>query len=121
MAGKKIKKQGAGNVIMTFTVAECGEFYSMGEYHEGIRTLEEAVSIYKKIPPERRNGIPSIGINLHTEGTESWMDTQLDVLTGNGIDVGMMRLVPELDGAPRVQEAVKALIQMFPEKEVLEL
>lgn len=125
MAGKKVKKQvkkqGAGNAIMTFTVAECGEFHSMGEYHEGIETLEEAVSIYKKMLKGRRNGIPSIGINLHTEGTESWMDTQLDVLTGSGIDVGMVRLVPELDGDPRVQEAVNALIRMFPEKEVLEL
>ena len=121
MEGKKGKKQGEGNTILTFTVAECGEFHSMGEYHEGIRTLEEAVSIYRKIPPERRNGIPSIGINLHVEGTERWMDTQLDVLTGNGIDVGMVRLVPEFNGDSRVQEAVEALIRMFPEKEVLEL
>lgn len=120
MVGKKVRKQGAGNVIITFTVAECGEFHSIGEYHEGIGTLEEAVYIYKKIPPERRNGIPSIGINLHTEGTESWMDIQLDVLTGNGIDVGMVRLVPEFNGDPRVWEAVKALIRMFPEIEVLE-
>ena len=120
MAGKEEKKQGAANVIMTFTVAECGEFHGMGEYHEGIGTLEEAVSIYKEIPPERRNGIPSIGINLHTEGTESWMDTQLDVLTGSGIDVGMVRLVPEMAKDPRVQEAVKALIRMFPGKEVIE-
>ena len=52
-------------VVLTFTVAECGEYHSLGEYHEGIRTLEEAVVIYEKIPPERMNGIPSIGINLH--------------------------------------------------------
>ena len=121
MAGKKGKRQGEGNVIMTFTVAECGEFHSMGKYHEGIGTLEEAVSIYKKIPSERGNGIPSIGINLHVEGTESWMDTQLDVLTGEGIDVGMVRLVPEFCNNLQVQEAVRALIGMFPEKEVLEL
>ena len=48
------------------------------------------------------------------------MDTQLDVLTGSGIDVGMVRLVPEMDKDPRVQEAVKALIRMFPGKEVIE-
>ena len=121
MAGKKAKEQGAGRVIMTFTVAECGEFHSMGEYHEGIRTLEEAAAIYKEIPPERRNGIPAIGINLHAEGTEKWMDAQIDVLTGEGIDAGMVRLVPEFSGNPQVQEAVKKLIGMFPEKEVLEL
>nr|WP_304430953.1 hypothetical protein [uncultured Acetatifactor sp.] len=121
MAGKKAKEQGAGRVIMTFTVAECGEFHGMGEYHEGIRTLEEAAAIYKEIPPGRRNGIPAIGINLHAEGTEKWMDAQIDVLTGEGIDAGMVRLVPEFSGNPQVQEAVKKLIGMFPEKEVLEL
>ena len=44
-------------VVLTFTVAECGEYHNLGEYHEGIRTLEEAISVYKKIPPERMNGI----------------------------------------------------------------
>ena len=50
-------------VVLTFTVAECGEYHNLGEYHEGIRTLEEAVAVYEKIPPERMNGIPAIGIN----------------------------------------------------------
>ena len=27
---------------ITFTVAECGEFHSMGEYREGIESMEEA-------------------------------------------------------------------------------
>ena len=49
------------------------------------------------------------------------MDAQIDVLTGEGIDAGMVRLVPEFSGNPQVQEAVKKLIGMFPEKEVLEL
>lgn len=120
-AAVRTGKPGTGDTILTFTVAECGEFHGMGEYHGGIKTLEEAVSIYKKIPPERRNGIPSIGVNLHREGTESWMDTQLDLLTGDGIDAGLVRLVPELDADPRVQEALEALIRMFPEKEILEL
>ena len=30
-------------VHVTFTVAECGEFHNMGEYHEGIETIEEAI------------------------------------------------------------------------------
>lgn len=106
--------------IMTFTVAECGEYHSMGGYHEGIRTLEKAVKLYKQIPPERMNGIPSIGINLHVEGTDRLEDSQADILTGEGIDVGFIKLMPEFCGNPQVQEAVKELIRLFPDKEVID-
>lgn len=68
MAGNSIKKGKAGTATLTFTVAECGEFHSLGEYHEGIKTLDEAVSIYRNIPPGRTDGVPSIGIKLHKGG-----------------------------------------------------
>ncbi len=45
---------------VTLTVAECGEFHNMGEFYENIPTVEEAVAIWKQIPPERMNGIPAI-------------------------------------------------------------
>ena len=45
MAGKNTKKQKTGSVVMTYTVAECGEFHSMGKYYENIRTLEEAAAL----------------------------------------------------------------------------
>ncbi len=118
-SGKDRKKQEAGGVTMTYTVAECGEFHSMGRYYEGIRTLEEAAALYRKM--QGGDGIPSIGINLHVEGTEKWMDSQLDVVTGEGIDMGMVRLVPEFCNCAQAREAVEAMIAMFPEKEVLEL
>ena len=31
-------------VHITFTVAECGEFHNMGEYHEGIETMSPSIS-----------------------------------------------------------------------------
>lgn len=120
MAGRKTKKQKENEVIMTFTVAECGEYHSLGEYHEEISTLEEAVRIFNMIPPERMNGIPSIGIRLHVEGTENWEDSQVDVFTGEGIDVGMFKLTPEICQYPKAQEAVKQLIKMFPDKEIID-
>ena len=58
-------------VHITFTVAECGEFHNMGEYHEGIETIEEAIKIYNAIDPSRMNGIPSIGVNMHIEGQKN--------------------------------------------------
>lgn len=108
------------DVVMTFTVAECGEYHNLGEYHEGIRTLEEAVVIYEKISPERMNGIPAIGVNLHVKGTDQVEDSQADILSGDGIDIGIISLMPEFCGNSQVQEAVKEFIRLFPDKEVID-
>lgn len=107
-------------ISITFTVAECGEYHGFGEYHEDIPTLEEAVRIFNTIPPERMNGILSIGIRLHVDGTESWEDSQVDVFTGEGIDVGMLKLTPEIYRHPKTREAVKQLMEMFPDKEIID-
>lgn len=120
MAKKKLKAGQGNNAAISYTVAECREFHSMGEYHEGIRTLEEAVSIYQGIPPERMHGIPAIGISLHVKGTEKWEDIQADILSGDEIDIGMVRLLPELGNHPQVQKAVGEIIERFPEKKMVE-
>ena len=113
-------KKKTEETIVTFTVAECGEYHNLGEYHEGIRTLGEAVRLYQQIPPERMNGIPSIGINLHVRGTDKMEDVQADILSGDEIDIGFINLIPELCGNPEVQAAVKMIIEKFPDKEVIE-
>ena len=105
-------------VHVTFTVAECGEFHNLGEYHEGIETIEEAIQIYQAIDPSRMNGIPSIGVNMHIEGTEEWEDEQADVLTGKYIDVDYLNYLPEVRDNPKIQEAVAKLITAFPDREV---
>lgn len=105
-------------VHVTFTVAECGEFHNMGEYHEGIETIEEAIQIYQAIDPSRMNDIPSLGVNMHIEGTEEWEDEQVDILSGKCIDVDFLNYTPELRDTPKVQDALKKLIVAFPEKEV---
>ena len=105
-------------VHITFTVAECGEFHNMGEYHEGIETIEEAMNLYNAIDPSRMNGIPSIGVNMHIEGTEEWEDEEADIVRGNCIDVDFLNYTPELRDTPTVQDALKKLIAAYPEKEV---
>lgn len=107
-------------VVLTFTVAECGEYHSLGEYHDGIGTLGEAVAVYEKIPTERMNGVPAIGINLHVKGTDKLEDSQADILSGDEIDIGIISLMPEFCGNPQVQESVKELIRLFPDKEVID-
>lgn len=44
----------------------------------------------------------------------------MDILSGDEIDVGMIRLMPEFCGNPQVLEALNAIIKRFPEKEVID-
>lgn len=83
MAGNSIKKGKAGTATLTFTVAECGEFHSLGEYHEGIKTLDEAVSIYRNIPPGRIYG-KKRGWDGRLQGGEWLLLQRSPFLCGNG-------------------------------------
>ena len=106
------------NVRITLTVAECGEFHNFGEYHEDIAGVEEAAAIFNSIPPERRNAVPSIGINIHTEGTESYEDAQMDIVSGSVIDLEMLEYYPEITGNQKALEVISELISQFPDAEV---
>ena len=105
-------------VHITFTVAECGEFHTMGEFHEGIETIEEAMKLYNAINPSHMHGIPSIGVNMHIDGTEEWEDEEADIVRGNCIDVDFLNYTPELRDTPTEQDALKKLIAAYPDKEV---
>ena len=105
-------------VHITFTVAECGEFHTMGEFHEGIETIEEAMQLYNVIDPSRMHGIPSLGVNMHIDGTEEWEDEEADIVRGNCIDVDFLNYTPELRDTPTEQDALKKLIAAYPDKEV---
>lgn len=118
MADRKHKNMAAE---ITFTVAECGEFHSMGEYHEGIGSLEEAAAIYRKIQKGRMNGIPSIGIRIHMDGATEEDDVQLDILTGSEINMGVLRMLPEGCSSAQVQCIISETAGMFPEKEVTDI
>lgn len=120
MAKKNPTGEPKNGAVITFTVAECSEFHNLGEYHEGIQTLEEAAAIYREIPPERMHGIPAIGINLHIEGTEKWEDLQADILSGDEIDISVIHLLPEFGNHPQVRKAVEEIIEKFPEKKVVD-
>lgn len=104
--------------VVTLTVAECGEFHNFGEYHENIAGVEEAIAIFNRIPPERMNGIPSIGINIHTEGTESYEDTQMDIVSGGVADLEFLDYVPDITDNPKAVEVIAELIDKLPDIEV---
>ena len=104
--------------VVTLTVAECGEFHNFGEYHEGIADVPEAIAIFNQIPPERMNGIPSIGINIHTEGTESYEDTQMDIVSGRVADLEILDYVPDITDNSKAVEVIAELIDKLPDIEV---
>ena len=104
--------------VVTLTVAECGEFHNLGEFHEGIETVEEAIRLFNEIPPERMNGIPSIGIHIHTEGAEPFEDVEMDIVSGKVVDLEMLEYVPDISDNPKAIEVIGELIDKLPDIEV---
>lgn len=105
--------------VITLTVAECGEFHNLGEYHEDIESVEKAIAVFNQIPPERMNGIRSIGINIHTEGTEAYEDTQMDIVSGRTADLEILDYVPDITDNPKAVAVIAELIDKLPDIEVL--
>ena len=104
--------------VVTLTVAECGEFHNLGAFHEGIETVEEAIRLFNEIPPERMNGIPSIGIHIHTEGAEPFEDVAMDIVSGKVADLEMIEYVPDISDNPKAVEVIGELIDKLPDIEV---
>lgn len=104
---------------LTFYVTECSEYPNLGEYHENL-TLDEAVQLYVAIPPERMNAGKGIGFTLHSahEPEDTFVDMQFDILSGKVIDVDIINHIPEFRESALVQQAVKDVIERFPEAKV---
>lgn len=105
-------------VEVTLIVSECSEFHNMGEFYENIPTVEEAIAIWKQIPPERMHGIPAIGINVHRPGEESYMDDEVDLLSGNRIDLEILEHIPSITSEPKAMEVIAELVAKLPEMEI---
>ena len=99
-------------VEVTLMVSECGEFY------ENIPTVEEAIAIWKQIPPERMHGIPAIGINVHRPGEENYMDDEVDLLSGDRIDLEILEHILSITGEPKAMEVIAELVAKLPEMEI---
>lgn len=105
-------------VEVTLMVSECGEFHNWGEFYENIPTVEDAIAIWKQIPPERMHGIPAIGINVHRPGEETYMDDEVDLLSGNRIDLEILEHIPSITGEPKAMEVIAELVAKLPEMEI---
>lgn len=104
--------------VITFTVAECMEFHSMGEFHENIKSVAEAVAKFKAIPPERMHGVPAIGIRA-ADPKDPDEYTEMDVLIGRRIDMDMLRYIPEIADNWQAKQMIASLIHEMPDVKVV--
>ena len=101
--------------LLTYYVAECMEFPSLGEYHENL-SLVEAVRLYEAIPAERMNGIKGIGFNLQ-DGSD--YDGEFPIVEGRHIDLETINQIAHFRDSPVVQEALADVMAALPDVEVL--
>lgn len=104
---------------VTFTVAECGEFPTLGNCYEGIKTADEAAEIWQRVQKKNLNTVPGLGIHVHIPGQEDYMDGQIDLVSGKTIDVSILEYIPSMRKEPRVMEKVAELIHRLPDYEII--
>lgn len=98
---------------ISFYAAECSEFPTMGEFHDGV-TLEEAFRLYDQIPAERMNGIKGIGFELH-DGSE--YDGQFPLMEAGRVDEELINMVQHYKDSPLVQQAIHDCKRILAERE----
>ena len=98
------------------TVAECSEFHNLGELHEGITTVEEAIALWEDIPAERMHGIKSIGVECVDSSGET---LDVDIVMGNKIDLITLTYVPEIYENDKALDMIAQLIDHYPKMEII--
>ena len=112
-----IKEEMQTKKIVTLTVAECSEFHNLGEFHENIKTVAEAIEKFHAIPPECMHGIPGIGIRV-ADAKDPEDCVEMDIVTGKRIDLDMLSYVPDIADNWQAQQMIASLIHEMPEAEI---
>ncbi len=112
-----VKEEKQTKKIVTLTVAECSEFHNLGEFHENIKTVAEAIEKFQAIPPERMHAIPGIGIRV-ADAKDPEDCVEMDIATGKRIDLDMLSYVPDIADNWQAQQMIATLIHEMPEAEI---
>lgn len=105
------------NNTVTLTVAECSEFHDMGEFHENITSVADAIEKFNKIPPERMHGIPAIGVRV-ADSQKSDDYVEMDVLVGKRFDMDMLARIPDIAEKKQAQQMIASLIHDMPDTKI---
>ena len=103
-------RQTGQEAVITFYVAECTEFPVLGEYHERLETLQEAMELYEKIPAERMSGIKGIGFCLE-DG--SIYDGNFDLMVMGEMQTEFINEMPQYRDSPLVQKAISDMEEIL--------
>jgi len=101
--------------LVTLSVYECSEFHSMGEVHEGIKSVDEAIRVWNSIPSSRMNGIKSIAVVVG----EGWDATEFEAVVGKTMDLEMLRYYSDIASNQKAISMVKELQEKIPNLEVV--
>ena len=104
---------------ITFTVAECGEFHSLGRYRDDISNAEEAIEVWKEYQKGTLNGIPSIGIQIHKPGQPEVEDMQVDLVSGKTMDLDMLRYYSEINVEETAIQKICELVENLQDVEIV--
>lgn len=104
---------------ITYTVAECGEFHSMGRYRDDVESVNEAIALWNEYREGTINGVSSIGILVHTPGQSERDDTQVDLVSGKTMDLDMIRYYPEINTEEAAIQKICELVENLHDVEVI--
>lgn len=104
---------------ITYTVAECGEFHSMGRYRDDIENVNEAIALWNEYREGTLNGVPSIGILVHTPGQSELEDKQVDLVSGKTVDLDMIRYYPSINTEEAAIQKICELVENLPDVNVV--
>ena len=103
---------------VSYTVAECSEFHELGELHEGIKSVKEAIELFKQIPPDRMHGIPAIGVRV-TDADSPELFTEIDICFGKRMDMDVLSYVPDIRDNWQAQQGIAEMIHAFPDIKII--
>lgn len=104
---------------ITYTVAECGEFHSMGRYRDDVENVNEAIDLWNEYREGTLNGVPSIGILVHTPGQSELEDKQVDLVSGKTVDLDMIRYYPEINTEEAAIQKICELVENLHDVELV--
>lgn len=104
---------------ITYTVAECGEFHSMGRYRDDVENVDEAIALWNEYREGTLNGVPSIGILVHTPGQSEMDDTQVDLVSGKTMDLDIIRYYPAINIEEAAIQKICELVENLHDVEVI--
>ena len=104
---------------ITYTVAECGEFHSMGRYRDDIENVNEAITLWNEYKKGTLNGVPSIGILVYTPGQTELEDVHVDLVSGKTMDLDMIWYYPEINTEEIAIQKICELVENLHDVEVI--